>query len=71
VLAEIVLADAANGRIDDDAWGQPASPRPGVEALAAALAKAGNVPSALQTAAQIGDPMACKSLAIAQALPQQ
>jgi hypothetical protein len=53
--------------------GQPASPRPGVEALAAALAKAGNVPSALQTAGQIGDPMACKStlLAIAQALPQQ
>jgi hypothetical protein len=37
------------------------------------LAKAGNVPSALQMAAQIGDPMARKAtlFAIAQALPQQ
>jgi hypothetical protein len=78
-LAAIALANAANGRIDDarallSSFGDKTDPKiraSVVGGLAAALAKAGDVPSALQTAARIGDPTSRKAtlFAIAQTLP--
>jgi tetratricopeptide (TPR) repeat protein len=80
MLAEIALANAANGRIDDarvllSSFGDKTDPRiraSVVGGLAVALAKAGDVRSALQTAAQIGDPTSRKATLFetAQTLPR-
>jgi tetratricopeptide (TPR) repeat protein len=78
-LINVAVADAGNGRIDDArailASLGDIDPRiqAGIlESIAAATAKSGDVTSALQTAAQIGDPTTRKAtlFMIAQALPQ-
>jgi hypothetical protein len=79
VLAAIALAQAANGQIDDarallSSFGDKTDPQiraSVVAGLAAAVAKAGDVRSALRTAAQIGDPTSRKAtlFAIVQTLP--
>jgi tetratricopeptide (TPR) repeat protein len=78
-LGDIALANAVDGRIDDarallSSFGDKTDPRiraSVIAGLAAALAKAGDVRSALQTAAQIGDSTARRAtlFAIAQTLP--
>jgi Flp pilus assembly protein TadD len=80
VLGEIALANAANGRIDDarallSSLGDKTDPKiqaSVVAALAVALAKAGDIRSAFQTAAQIGDPTRRKAtlFEIALSLPR-
>jgi hypothetical protein len=79
MLASIALAYAENGRIDDarallSSFGDRTSPRiraSVVRGIAAAQARAGDVPAALQTAAQTGDPASHKAalFTIAQTLP--
>jgi Flp pilus assembly protein TadD len=79
-LGDIALADAANGRIDDarallSSFGEKTDPRiraSVVGGLAVALAKAGDVRPALQTAGQISDPTSRKAtlFTIAQTLPR-
>jgi hypothetical protein len=78
-LVSVAFVDAANGRIDDAraitaSLGDmdPRTQAGILASIAVATAKGGDVTSALQTVAQIGDPTIRKAtlFMIAQALPQ-
>jgi hypothetical protein len=76
-LINVAFVDIANGRVDEArailaSLGDPKIQAGMLRAIAVATARGGDVASALQTAAQIGDPTTRKAalFVIAQGLPQ-